>query len=193
MASNLPSRGGKRDVWEGGVLGEGFIGGPAVKKLGFQNKPYKGIFHTVDWLPTLVEMTDGDRWGRKSLDGVSHWDALRGRGKQPRNLLFLGYSTSHGSDHGKEGPIGEYAAIRWKKWKLLRLPSRSQYELYDLRADPEEKKNVAKKNPSVVRFLQRQLRAHEKHFKAPVGKDKSCPAVSFKKTPWGEQGWEPWC
>jgi arylsulfatase A len=44
-------------------------------------------------------------------------------------------------------------AIRDGKWKLVMPHARNQAELYDLREDPSEKKDLAKAQPQLVKRL----------------------------------------
>ena len=49
-------RGSKLTVWEGGVRTPGFIRAPVLLPGG--GREFPGLFHAVDFLPTLVSMAD---------------------------------------------------------------------------------------------------------------------------------------
>jgi arylsulfatase A-like enzyme len=128
-----PRRGGKCTLYQGGTTGDGILSGPTLaSRHGIEPQIYPHIFHAVDWLPTLAQMSNNTQPAGKPLDGVSHLDSLRHKGidakigtittsssplaPPPREEVFVGYSFHQGS--GWYGP-----AIRWKRWKLIQGPS----------------------------------------------------------------------
>lgn len=187
-ASNYPYRGGKKDVWEGGVAGDGFISGPAMQSLGIPKGESDHLFHAVDWLPTLADI-GGVSSNGKPLDGVSHFDALR-ENRKARNETFVGYS-------GWQGNITVmdlFAAIRYGKWKLIREPAGDKFLLFDLETDPGESEDLSHLFPNRVSSLKDRLEAYESIFSPPVDKyDKTCPSFTFTNTSWGQKAWQPWC
>ena len=52
---NLPLRGGKTELYEGGTRVLGYIQGPGIRKAA----EYGGMMHMVDWLPTLLSLAGG--------------------------------------------------------------------------------------------------------------------------------------
>lgn len=192
LASNGISRGQKSDVWEGGVLGEAFIGGPALSKLGIDPGDHEPIFHTVDWLPTLAAAMGAKRNGHKQLDGINQFPVLKGD-TPPNKTFFLGYSVSQASRQGHFGSQGEYTAARWRQYKLVRFPSKAKFALYDLKADPSENNDISALRPQIVRRLRQFMQDYERRFSAPAPNDKTCPAMTPDKTSWGEACWKPWC
>lgn len=77
---NYPLRGGKHSLYEGGIRTVGLVSGPAFPKA----HTYRGLMHTVDWLPTILDMA-GVGHVDLPLDGVSHFDSLRGGKSYPRD------------------------------------------------------------------------------------------------------------
>ncbi|VDI55721.1 Hypothetical predicted protein [Mytilus galloprovincialis] len=99
--SNLPLRGSKTTLWEGGTRGVGFV---YSKRLFKRKYVHEGLFHAVDWVPTLLAAAGGKQ--DKKLDGINQWPMLRG-GKPSRRNGFV-YSISETS-----------AAIRMGDYKLI--------------------------------------------------------------------------
>ncbi len=66
--------------------------------------------------------------------------------------------------------------LRTPKWKLIvalepDFHFKPEVELYDLKRDPDENKNVAKANPTVVAKLRKQMEAHIKRRMKETGLD----------------------
>lgn len=58
--------------------------------------------------------------------------------------------------------IGEHRIIYWKKYKYMRYENQRDPELYDLKRDPDEQHNLAKKLPRITRIMEAQLNNWEK-------------------------------
>lgn len=99
--SNLPLRGSKTTLWEGGTRGVAFV---YSKRLFKKAYTHNGLFHAVDWVPTLVAAAGGEQ--DKSLDGINQWSMIRG-GKPSKRKGFV-YSIGDKS-----------AAIRVGDYKLI--------------------------------------------------------------------------
>jgi arylsulfatase A-like enzyme len=52
---NFPLRGGKLTIFEGGVRSRAF-----VYKKGMRSGDFNGLFHVIDWVPTILGMIDKD-------------------------------------------------------------------------------------------------------------------------------------
>ena len=99
-ASNLPLRGGKCSVLEGGTKGTAFLHSALLKKRGYA---YAGLMHAVDWLPTLIGGAAGiDLAGKtKPLDGIDQWAALSSQSTEfPRKVQYYGVTDSSIGIHG---------------------------------------------------------------------------------------------
>ncbi|MDD6540831.1 MAG: DUF4976 domain-containing protein, partial [Prevotella sp.] len=82
-------------------------------------------------------------------DGVSFSSLLDG-GKQ---------SKAHDHLYWEFHEQGGKQAVRWGKWKLVKLqvshPERTVTELYDLTTDIHEDHNVAAEHPDVVKHMEK--------------------------------------
>ena len=115
-------------------------------------KPGARISETVknlDWLPTIVEMAGSKVPADLTYRGRSIVPLLKGTAKNWDNGLFAEYSTHHQTRT-------EMRMYRTPRWKLVRdflNPERD--ELYDLRKDPAEAKNLirGRKHAAKIREL----------------------------------------
>ena len=177
------------------MVSDGIISGPARSKLGIKRGQFNHLFHSVDWLPTLAAITK-TRPDGKELHGVSQLASLRGS-KASRTELFLGYDVNkwkdqRGSGYLKRPPI---TALRSGKWKLRSNSRSGSNELFNLKKDPKERHNIAKKHPKIVKALKSKMNGFLFRFSKAVRQgDRECrTALVYYVTPWGEKAHKPWC
>ncbi|GFR69293.1 arylsulfatase B, partial [Elysia marginata] len=78
--NNLPLRGGKNTLWEGGTRVPTFVYSHTLLE-----KPEierNGLFHAVDWFPTFLEIAGAP--SVPGIDGISQWRFLREGGSSAR-------------------------------------------------------------------------------------------------------------
>ena len=155
VTSNAPLRGGKSQLYEGGIrvpLIVRWSGGkvPEGKTCG---QPV--VNH--DFYPTLLEAAGIKPDPSQTLDGVSTLSTWKNPQASPkRNALHWHYPLD--KPHFLGGVSG--GAIRDGDWKLIEYfdPARPEkFELFDLGKDPSEKKDLASSEPKRVKELHRQL------------------------------------
>ncbi len=144
---NRPARVGKGSAYEGGVRV------PLVVKYPRRVKP--GISTdapamSIDFLPTLVELADIAR-PPGPIDGVSLAPLLRGAAATTPRDLFWHYPHYH------PGGATPYGAVRSGYWRLIEFYEDDRVELYNLRNDEGERRDLAKAEPSRVDELRRKL------------------------------------
>lgn len=146
--SNLPLRGGKGWVYEGGIREPFLIKWPGVTRPGSVcDVPVIGM----DFYPTLLEIAGVKPRPRQHKDGVSLVPLLKGTGGIKRDALFWHYP--HYSNQG--GMPG--GAIRAGDWKLIERYEDGRVHLYNLRTDPGERTDLAGKQPDRVAALRKKL------------------------------------
>ena len=143
-ADNGPWRDGKGSLYEGGVRVVALANWPGRIPAGtVVDTP----LHAVDLMPTFARLAGASLDGTKPLDGMDQWAALAEGQPSARNEVVIDVEPFR-------------AALRDGDWKLVwqtTLPSR--VELYDLKADPGEKNNLAATQPERVARMQQTLEA----------------------------------
>ena len=132
--SNLPFKGGKHSVYEGGTHLTTVMHWP---KGGVANRSWDGLCGALDMFPTLMAMADLKMPETRPLDGKNIWPALRDNTASPVESYYWVWRNED--------------ALRTADWRLHRFSDRA--ELYDIRTDIGETKNVADANPDVVKSL----------------------------------------
>lgn len=160
--SNLPLRAGKGWLYEGGIREPMMIKWPGVAKPGAVcDVPVI----STDFYPTMLEMA-GVPWRKKQhVDGVSLVPLLMQRGSLRDRALYWHY-PHYGNQGGSPG-----AAVRQGGWKLIEFFEDGRVELYNLRDDIGETRNLAATEPDKARELTEMLHAWQKdvgaRFPAP--------------------------
>jgi arylsulfatase A-like enzyme len=154
--SNLPLRGGKATLYEGGIREPAIVVWPGVVPAGSRSE---ALIESEDLYPTLIEMAGARPRKDQPCDGVSLVPLLRG-GPPPRNAVFTYFP------HNPKVPdwLPPAAAVRQGDWKLIRVffdgeNGAHRYELYNLRDDPGERHNLAAAQPAKVRELDARIEA----------------------------------
>lgn len=136
--SNLPFRGGKHSLYEGGTRLPTVFRWPKGKLI---ESKWDGLCGALDMFPTLMAMAGLEMPKTRPLDGKNIWPALRGGGASPVESYYWSW---HNED-----------AIRTSDWRMHRFTDR--VELYDIHKDVGETTNVADQNPKVVATLKNKM------------------------------------
>jgi arylsulfatase A len=140
ITDNAPLRAGKGHLYEGGIREPLIIRWPGVTRPGTKiSTPVSSI----DFLPTF---SDAVGLPRPDVDGVSLKSLLQG-GTIADRPLFWHYP--HYSDQGAK-PAG---AVRSGDWKLIEFYEDSRLELFNLRDDLGERRNLVLKEPDRAKKL----------------------------------------
>jgi arylsulfatase A-like enzyme len=148
--SNGPWRGGKQEHYDGGLRVPFMVRWPAGIKAGSRSD-YAGL--VFDLFPTFAELA-GQR-PSADLDARSLVPVFQGgRVAGPRDLYFV--RREGGFKYGGNS----YESLIRGDWKILRNDPFSPYELYHLKEDPREERNLASTNRKVFEELAAALRLH---------------------------------
>ncbi len=152
ITANLPLRGGKGMLYQGGVLVPFLVRWPGVVRPGTCDQP---TIH-VDILPTFLDLAGIKERPRQPLDGVSIVPLLREPstplGREAIYYHFPGYLE--GGKMWRTAPVG---FIRAGDWKLMEFFEDGRLELYNLKDDLGEQHNLAAKVPERARELRQRL------------------------------------
>jgi arylsulfatase A-like enzyme len=147
--SNDPWRGGKQSHYDGGLRVPFFVRWPGVVQAG-SRCTYAG--QSFDLFPTCLEAAGAPL--PEGLDAKSLMPALKGGELPgPRDLYFV--RREGGPAYGGKS----YEAIIRGDWKLLQNDPYSPLELYNLKDDPQETRNLAAVEKKVFNELAAALRA----------------------------------
>lgn len=154
--SNLPLRGGKGWMYEGGIREPLLVRWPAIVKAGrVVNTPVS----SPDFFPTLLEAAGLKPQSRQVSDGASLMPLLQG-GTLPERALFWHY-PHYGNQGGAPG-----AAIRRGDWKLIEWFEDRRVELFNVAMDIGETTDLAQKETARADTLRAELHAWQKQVGA---------------------------
>jgi arylsulfatase A-like enzyme len=143
--SNRPFRGQKRTLWEGGIRVPGVVRWPGHVPSGVVTH---GLVHNTDILPTLLAAAGSSPDPAWKVDGVNLLPAWTGASGYPERTLFWEW-RSEGFD--------QLAAMRGDL-KLV-ITGATRPELFDVEADPAERRSLAAQHPEAAKSLESSLKA----------------------------------
>ena len=143
--SNLPLRGGKGWVYEGGIREPWIIRYPGVTKAGSVSKEQ---ICSIDLYPTIIEAAGVK--AEHTIDGVNILKALKGESLDRKSLFW------HYPHYSNQGGIPS-GAIREGQWKLIERYEDGRVHLYNLTDDIGERKDLAEKFPERVTEMRGRL------------------------------------
>lgn len=141
--TNGALRAKKGQVFEGGLRVPMIARWPGHVPAG---KVSDAPWYFADVLPTLAELAGAKPPAK--IDGVSVLLTLLGKEQNLADRFLYWEQTGGRFDQ----------AVRWRNWKAVRLGKDTPLELYDLKDDPSETKDIAAANPSVIREIEEYLK-----------------------------------
>ena len=129
--SNGPLRGYKRDLYEGGIRVPMIAWWPGTVEPGSISDHPSAFW---DFLPTACELAGIEP--PTDIDGISYLPTLLGKSQRPHDHLYWQSQVK--------------VAVRKGNWKAVRTGKGKPIELYDLKTDVGEQKDVAAQHSQVV-------------------------------------------
>jgi arylsulfatase A-like enzyme len=144
--SNRPLRGGKGELYEGGIRVATIAHWPGRLQAGKCDVPV----HIVDWMPTLTRLGGFRPETDYKWDGADVWPQISGANRErPARPLY--WVTPRAK------------AVRDGDWKLIVQPARGEAkaktELFNVAADPNETAELAAGQPAKVAELMARMTA----------------------------------
>lgn len=140
--SNGKFRGGKRDLYEGGIRMPFIARWPGKIEPGSVSNHISAFW---DFLPTACEIAHVPI--PEGIDGISFLPALLQKEQPKHEYLYWEFSGRGGKK-----------ALRMNQWKAvindINNNPNPELELYDLNKDPGETNNVAKQNPGISKKME---------------------------------------
>ena len=147
--------GRKADLYEGGIRVPGIMRLPGRIEAGsVSDTPV----HGCDLSPTVCGLTGASVPADRPIDGDDMSPVFQGRRidrKQPLYWQFTTFDTHH---FGDSPFLGQYA-VRDGDWKLIADESMENFELFNLRNDPAESRNVAESERGQLQRLRDKMDA----------------------------------
>jgi arylsulfatase A-like enzyme len=114
---------GKQNLYEHSMKAPLFFAGPGISR-----GRSEALVYLLDIYPTICDLVGAP--APPGIDGVSFKPVITGRSRQARRGLMLAYRDVQ-------------RAYRDERWKLIRYPQVNVTQLFDLRSDPFELRNLA--------------------------------------------------
>ena len=173
--TNLPFKGGKATLYEGGVRVPTIVYQPVRFEGG---KWSDAVIDCTDFLPSVAELTGNQ--APDGIDGKSFLALLKDPSSKgaERTLIWhypFNVIVKH-PDHGE--PLSPHSAIRVGDHKLI-WDWHGKLELYDIPADPSEKHDLSAEQSELTAKLHTRLKAWLRENVAPrymPGRDETVPA-----------------
>ncbi len=183
--SNLPLRGGKGWLYEGGIREPLIIKWPHQNNNGnISNVPVI----STDFFPTILDMLGIPMPKVYQGDGISITPLLQSRNsKTPIEKRALYWHFPQYSNHGAQSPGG---AIRYGDYKLLEYFENYKVQLFNIKTDPGEHHDISATEPSKVKELTNMLHAWRKKVNAnmPTPNPIYDPALKDQWQKWAHPG-----
>ena len=198
-ANNYPLKGGKHSDWQGGVRVNAFVsGGYLPEKM--RGQKTEGYIHIADWYSTFCSLAGVDPTDESAakaklppIDSLNMWPLISGQNStSPRVDIPISNATLISGDY--KILTGD---VNIDGWTGPTYPNNSNPQsgvrgtakcgesgcLYNIRSDPYEYKDLAKKMPDMLKTLKKKLKDYQSTIFEPDRGDKwpgACEAALTK-------------
>ncbi|MFT4155057.1 sulfatase [Parafilimonas sp.] len=176
-SKNFPLKAGKGSIYEGGIRVPMIVKWPEVVKENSINNNYLII---EDFFPTILEMAGVKNYKTvQTIDGISFVPLLKNPKFNSSHRPLIWHFPNKWISYDGYG-TNFRSAIRLGNWKLIYNWKTGKKELYNLKYDIEEQKNISDKYPDKTKELLLLLTKKLKEYDAqrPINKQTN------KALPW---------
>ena len=186
-SSNYPLKGSKMNFFEGGVRTIAFANGGFLPKNAV-GKTSDGFIHIADWYPTICKLVGVDPSdsgeGKFPVDGLDVWSIITGKNTTTlHDEIVIGYNFKFDYMNKNASPSGAIISGKYKlivgpqgsgchgvQWSPLDAPCKKgdlgedcdPYCLYNIVDDPEERKELSKTEPKILKEMLERYNKFEK-------------------------------
>ena len=104
----------------------------------------------VDLAPTLLDLAGFIPPGMPQMDGVSFAPLVRGTQPESKGEAYSTMVRDRSVKYGMR-------ALIWGRYKLIEFESGKPDELYDIKADKRERRNLAPRRPALLKQMKRRM------------------------------------
>jgi arylsulfatase B len=149
LGDNSPFKGYKAELYEGGIRVPAVI----YWKNHLKHIKVEQLTKITDLFPTIISLVDSSLSLSLNLDGKNVWDYISGE-KNVNEARELYLRTP------------DQFALRKGDWKLIHFDNtlnEGKEELYNIKTDPDERKNILNENPEIRKELFNELSKQTKY------------------------------
>lgn len=146
-------KGGKMDLWEGGIREPAFIRWPGKIKA---NSSTDQVVNTMDWTASILALAGARQNPEFPLDGMNVMPIVLGKKKPVGRTLYWRVFQRN-----------QNKAIRDGKWKYLQDEKGKEY-LFNLESDPAEDHNVKDQHKDIFEKLKKKYEQWEAMMLKPI-------------------------
>ena len=145
--NNLPFRGQKGTIYEGGTRVPTIVSWPGKIRAGTEDTPV----YVPDWMPTFSELAGYQAERDLKWDGIDLSELLLNEKAPELRPLYIA------------APRWRAVSLRYGDWKLIKSNDdrKESMELYNIRHDPSESSNEFRQEPKLASRLLKMLEASE--------------------------------
>tara|TARA_R110002096_G_scaffold58856_5_gene147923 strand:+ start:4318 stop:5850 length:1533 start_codon:yes stop_codon:yes gene_type:complete len=154
---NYPLSSGKSSAREGGIR--------VPMMVSWKGKVSENIIDTTpikieDFFPTILELTNTQFNGPQILDGKSFVESINGTQYQKNDRALIWHFPNYVGRNELEYGFGPFSVIRKGKWKLIYYHVDSSFELFDLKNDISETRNLFESKNQIAQELAAELTSY---------------------------------
>ena len=174
ITCNAPLKNGKAWMCDGGIRVSQFIRWPGHTQAGERcDTPVT----STDFYPSLLEMAGAPAKPEQHVDGVSLCPLLNKSGPLERESIFWHFPHYHGVAQSPG------TAMRKGDYKLIEYYDTKSFELYNLKEDISEERELSAKEPEKLAELKTELSAW---------KESICAQIPERNPDWDDLAFDPY-